>query len=174
MKNNDLRTPSGVAVSELIVTVFRLNGRLLASGDRLVAEFGLTSARWQVLGAIAFSPVPEPVARLARNMGLNRQGVQRIIGELVADGFVELKDNPHHRSAKLIVMTAKGLQAYDAAMRVQAGWWGYGGGLSGPRPIAPTNSRKRGDRSAPQRGTSVYKMSCENCAGVSSLRSLSW
>jgi DNA-binding MarR family transcriptional regulator len=122
MKNNDLRTPMGVAVSELIVTVFRLNGRLLASGDRLVAEFGLTSARWQVLGAIALSPVPEPVARLARNMGLNRQGVQRIVGELVAEGFVELKDNPHHRSAKLVVMTAKGLQAYNAAMRVQARW----------------------------------------------------
>ncbi len=122
MKDDDLRTPSGVAISELIVTVFRLNGRLLAAGDRLVAGFGLTSARWQVLGAIALSPVPEPVARLARNMGLNRQGVQRIVGELVAEGFAELKDNPHHRSAKLVVMTAKGLQAYDAALRAQAPW----------------------------------------------------
>jgi DNA-binding MarR family transcriptional regulator len=98
---------SGVAVSELIVTVFRLNGRLLVAGDRLVAHLGLTSARWHVLGAIALSPAPEPVAPLARNMGLNRQGVQRIVGKLVAEGFVELKDNPHHRSAKLVVMTAK-------------------------------------------------------------------
>ena len=40
----------------------------------------------------------------------------------MAEGFVELKDNPHHRSAKLVVMTAKGLQAYDAALRVQAPW----------------------------------------------------
>jgi DNA-binding MarR family transcriptional regulator len=37
-------------------------------------------------------------------------------------GFVELKDNPHHRSAKLVVMTAKGVQAYDAALRAQAPW----------------------------------------------------
>jgi DNA-binding MarR family transcriptional regulator len=122
MKTGNGRTPSGVAVSELIVTVFRLNGRLLVAGDRLVASLGLTSARWQVLGAIALSPTPEPVARLARNMGLNRQGVQRIVGELVAEGFVELKDNPHHRSAKLVVMTAKGLKAYDAALRAQAPW----------------------------------------------------
>ncbi len=122
MENDDLRTPSGVAISELIVAVFRLNGRLLAAGDRLVAAFGLTSARWQILGAIALSPAPEPVARLARNMGLNRQGVQRIVGELVAEGFVDLKDNPHHRSAKLVVMTEKGLQAYDAALRAQAPW----------------------------------------------------
>jgi len=120
MKKSDERTPSGAAVSELIVAVFRLNGRLLVAGDRLVASLGLTSARWQVLGAIALSPAPEPVARLARNMGLNRQGVQRIVGELVAEDFVELKDNPHHRSAKLVVMTAKGVQAYDAALRAQA------------------------------------------------------
>jgi DNA-binding MarR family transcriptional regulator len=121
-KTEKKRTPSGAAVSELIVAVFRLNGRLLVAGDRLVASLGLTSARWQVMGAIALSPAPEPVARLARNMGLNRQGVQRIVGELAAEGFVELKDNPHHRSAKLVVMTAKGVQAYDAALRAQTPW----------------------------------------------------
>jgi DNA-binding MarR family transcriptional regulator len=122
MKRSIKRTPSGVAVSELIVAIFRVNGRLLLAGDRLVSGLGLTSARWQVLGAIALSPVPDPVARLARNMGLNRQGVQRIVGELAAEGFVSLKDNPHHRSAKLVVMTAKGVQAYDAALRAQAPW----------------------------------------------------
>src|ERR1700737_1148066 len=122
MEHDNLRTTSGVAVSKLIVAIFRLNGRLLVAGDRLVANLGLPSARWQILGAIALSPAPEPVARLARNMGLNRQGVQRIVGELVAEGFVELKDNPHHRSAKLVVMTAKGVQAYDAALRAQAPW----------------------------------------------------
>jgi DNA-binding MarR family transcriptional regulator len=122
MKKSDRRTPSGAAVSELIVTIFRLNGRLLVAGDQLVAGLGLTSARWQVLGAIALSPAPEPVARLARNMGLNRQGVQRIVGELVAEGFVELRDNPHHRSAKLVVMTAKGIKAHCDALRVQAPW----------------------------------------------------
>jgi DNA-binding MarR family transcriptional regulator len=135
MKNDDLRTPSGAALSELIVTVFRLNGRLLAAGDRLVAGFGLTSARWQVLGAIALSPVPEPVARLARNMGLNRQGVQRIVGELAAEDFVELKDNPHHRSAKLVVMKAKGVQAYEAALAAQAPWVNKLGEGFDPRSI---------------------------------------
>jgi DNA-binding MarR family transcriptional regulator len=122
MSSRAKRTPAGEAVSALIVTIFRLNGRLLAAGDRLVADFGLTSARWQVLGAIAMSPVPEPVARLARNMGLNRQGVQRIVGELAAEGFVALKDNPHHKSAKLVVMTAKGAKGFDAALRAQAPW----------------------------------------------------
>jgi hypothetical protein len=60
------------AVSDLSVEVFRLNGELLAAGDALVAELGLTSARWQVLGAIALSPAPLPIAHVARNMGLRR------------------------------------------------------------------------------------------------------
>lgn len=122
MPEGNLRTPSGRAVSELIVSIFRLNGRLLAAGDRLVEPFGLTSARWQVLGAVALSQTPEPVARLARNMGLNRQGVQRIVGDLVAEGFVEMRDNPHHRNAKLVVMTREGRAAYDAALEAQAPW----------------------------------------------------
>jgi DNA-binding MarR family transcriptional regulator len=154
MKTGSRRTPSGVAVSELIVTVFRLNGRLLAAGDRLVASLGLTSARWQVLGAIALSPTPEPVARLARNMGLNRQGVQRIVGELVADGFVELNDNPHHRRAKLVVMTAKGLQAYTAALRAQAPWVNMLGEGFDPKSIDEAGRilealRQRLERSSP-------------------------
>ena len=51
-----------VALTELILETFRLNGRLLAAGDALVRDLGLTSARWQILGAIALSPVPLPVA----------------------------------------------------------------------------------------------------------------
>ena len=61
------------AVTELVLETFRLNGQLLAAGDALVAKVGLTSARWQVLGAIALSAAPLPVAHIARNMGLTRQ-----------------------------------------------------------------------------------------------------
>ena len=39
-------------LTDLVLEVFRLNGRMIASGDSLVAKIGLTSARWQVLGAI--------------------------------------------------------------------------------------------------------------------------
>lgn len=122
MEHSHLRTPAGAAISELILTVFRLNGRFLAAGDRLVGNFGLTSARWQVLGSIAMSPTPETVARHARNMGLQRQGVNRIVNELAAEGFLEYRDNPHHRNARLIVLTAKGNRTLSASMRVQASW----------------------------------------------------
>ncbi|MCA6111879.1 MarR family winged helix-turn-helix transcriptional regulator [Bradyrhizobium cenepequi] len=110
------------ALTQLILEVFRLNGSLIAAGDRLVADLGLTSARWQVLGAIALSPTAEPVARLARSMGLHRQGVQRIVNELVEEGIVTLDDNPHHRSAKLVRLTKKGEGLYRAAERRQRPW----------------------------------------------------
>ena len=110
------------ALTELILEVFRVNGGLIAAGDRLVADLGLTSARWQVLGAIALSPAPEPVARLARAMGLHRQGVQRIVNELEAEGIVALDDNPHHRRAKLVRLTRKGEALYREAERRQKPW----------------------------------------------------
>jgi hypothetical protein len=47
------RTSGGEAVTGLILEVFRFNGRLLVAGDRLVSDLGLTSARWQAMGAIA-------------------------------------------------------------------------------------------------------------------------
>jgi DNA-binding MarR family transcriptional regulator len=110
------------AVTALIIETFRLNGRLLAAGDALVAEVGLTSARWQVLGAIALSPVPLPVAHLARNMGLARQSVQRVVNEMERDGLVRFGANPHHQRAKLVLLTARGEAAYDAAMQRQGPW----------------------------------------------------
>jgi DNA-binding MarR family transcriptional regulator len=114
--------PRHDALTELILEVFRANGGLIAAGDRLVADLGLTSARWQVLGAVALSPTAEPVARLARAMGLHRQGVQRIVNELEAEGIVALDDNPHHRRARLVRLTSKGEALYREAERRQKPW----------------------------------------------------
>jgi DNA-binding MarR family transcriptional regulator len=106
----------------LILEVFRLNGALISAGDNLVADLGLTSARWQVLGAIALAPAAETVARLARSMGLHRQGVQRIVNELAAEGIVVLEDNPHHRRAKLVQLTKAGERLYREASQRQRPW----------------------------------------------------
>jgi DNA-binding MarR family transcriptional regulator len=119
------------AMTELVLETFRLNGRLLAAGDALVAELGLTSARWQVLGAIALSPVALPVAHIARNMGLTRQAVQRLANEMERDGFVRFAPNPHHERAKLVLLTPRGRAAFDAAMKRQGPWArGLANGLS--------------------------------------------
>ncbi|MBR0821993.1 MarR family winged helix-turn-helix transcriptional regulator [Bradyrhizobium liaoningense] len=125
------RTPAGEALTGLILDLFRANGLLLTAGDRLVASLGLTSARWQILGAIADAERPEPVAWLARNLGANRQNVQRIVNDLERDGLVVFEVNPHHRRAQLVVLTEKGRQTYEAAGRSQVPWVnGLSDGLS--------------------------------------------
>ena len=116
------RTPEGTALTDLTLDLFRLTNRMLASGDRLVADLGLTSARWQVLGSIVALERPQPVAWLARDMGANRQNIQRIVNDLAAEGMVTFQSNPHHRRAHLVVLTDKGRQAFAAAMRLQAPW----------------------------------------------------
>jgi DNA-binding MarR family transcriptional regulator len=116
------RTPAAEAATGLVLDLFRLSNRLAASGDRLVAPLGLTSARWQILGAIIATERPQPVAWLARDMGVSRQNVARIVGDLTEQGLVALQPNPHHRRAPLVVLTEKGAQAFEAAMGLQAPW----------------------------------------------------
>lgn len=104
------------ALTGLLLTMFRANNLVLAWGDRVVAPLGLTSARWQILGAVVQADRPQPVAWLARDLGANRQNVQRIINDLEADGLISFEANPHHKRAQLVVLTAKGRQTYDAAI----------------------------------------------------------
>lgn len=130
------RTASGKAATALILEIFRVNGRLLAAGDALVSGLRLTSARWQVLGAAALSPSPQPVARLARTMGLSRQAVQRIVDELAAAGVVTFAHNPHHRRAKLVVLTEAGKRLYRATEQRQVPWINVLGAGLDPKEIA--------------------------------------
>lgn len=114
--NSMIDDPKSEALTELLLTMFRVNNLTLLWGDRLVTPFGLTSARWQVLGAIVLSEYPQPVSWIARDLGVNRQNVQRIINDLHQEGIVAFEPNPHHKRAHLVVLTEKGRRAYDAAI----------------------------------------------------------
>ncbi|TIL97329.1 MAG: MarR family transcriptional regulator [Mesorhizobium sp.] len=116
--NEPQRASAGDALTDLILTMFRVNNLTLTWGDRLVAPLGLTSARWQILGAIVAAERPQPVAWLARDLGANRQNVQRIVNDLTKEGLVAFAPNPHHRRAQLVALTDKGRQTYDAAIRL--------------------------------------------------------
>lgn len=115
-------TTTGTALTDLILPLFRLNSRLVMMGDRLVAGLGLTSARWQVLGAIVAGEHPRPVAWIARDLGGNRQNVQRIVNDLHKEGLIDFEPNPHHKRAQLVVLTAKGRAVYDQAMERWTPW----------------------------------------------------
>ncbi len=116
------RTPTGEQATEVILAAFRANGLLIATGDLLAAEHGLTSARWQVLGAVALAQRPLTVPQIARRMGLTRQSVHMTVNRLLADGMVQLVPNADHRRSPLVALTERGRATYQAVDRKQAAW----------------------------------------------------
>jgi DNA-binding MarR family transcriptional regulator len=118
--DNNRHTPSGAAFTALLLEIFRVNGRLIAEGDHLTADLGLTSARWQVLGALNQGPLT--VTGISGAMGLRRQSAQRLVDELVRDHMLELLENPRHRRAKLVSRTRRGDAAFRQLGKRQVKW----------------------------------------------------
>ena len=114
--------PQQTSITELILSVFHLNTVLLTVGDSLVEDLGLTSAKWQLLGAIAEAPGPLTLAALARRRGLSRQGVRSIAKSLLASGHLEFINNPDHRIAQLAVLTAEGQRVWRIVKARQIPW----------------------------------------------------
>lgn len=130
-------------VSELLSEVLRLSGRLAVSGDVLFADLGLSTARWQVLDALAAAK-GATASDLARTLGVSRQAVQRIVNEMKAAGLVFTTANPRHRRAPLIQLTGDGARAHDLAAERQRAWAeGLGGDLPGAKVTRMTERLRR-------------------------------
>lgn len=121
MKRDPLLSPPAPdantqALTELALLVFRLNGVLLHWGDALVEPLGLTSARWQMLGAIALAGKPLTAPQVGQAMGVTRQGAQKQLNLLLELGLVASHPNPAHQRSPLYVLTPKGRQLYNQAV----------------------------------------------------------
>lgn len=116
------RTREGQALTALILETFRLNGALLAAGNRITKPHGLTSARWQVMGAVDLAERSLTVAQIARRMGLSRQGVQRIVHDLERLGMVVLEPNLDHKRAPLVSISDRGDDAMVEIDKAQIEW----------------------------------------------------
>lgn len=132
------RSTAGDALTELVLLVFQVNGRLLQVADELAAAGDLTAARWQVLGAVLDEP--RPVAEIARRMGLTRQSVQRLANVLVDEEFATWERNPRHARAKLLQPTTKTRSAIRKIGAVQHPWADSVGGAVGERNLAAAQS----------------------------------
>ncbi len=114
--------PQGPIFTEIVLEIFKLSGVLNAEGDRLTEEYGLSSARWKILGAIERSETACTVPQIARMMGQSRQAVQRLVDLMHRDGLLSLLDNPKHKRAKLVALTTTGLDIYKKLDVKQAPW----------------------------------------------------
>jgi DNA-binding MarR family transcriptional regulator len=116
------KTPASAVFTEVILETFKLNGLLLAAGDILTEDLGLTSSRWQVLGALEMAGRPLTVPQIARSMGITRQGVQWTANHLADEGIVEFVNNPEHQRAKLLRLTPRGHSIVRQMERRQRLW----------------------------------------------------
>jgi DNA-binding MarR family transcriptional regulator len=132
------RTPAGDAFSALVIRVFRLSGALAAEGDALARPAGQSTARWQVLAAAEAAPMT--VAQVARALGLARQSVQRVADALERSGLVVYDDNPRHRRARLVTLTAEGRTRLAAIQAAQRPWADALGAALGERDLVRANA----------------------------------
>ena len=94
---------------EFTLAIFKLNGQMLAAGEKLARPAGITVAWWQVLGAVLREP--QTAAGIARQMGITRQAVQRVANRLIDEGLLEASPNPAHKRSALLAPTPQGRNA---------------------------------------------------------------
>lgn len=102
------------------MSVFRLNGLLVEAGEGISRPLGESSARWQVIGRVAFEA--KTVAQLAREIGHARQSVQRVADRLAQDGLVVYRPHPNDGRTQLIEITALGTNTLRQIYERQLAW----------------------------------------------------
>jgi DNA-binding MarR family transcriptional regulator len=107
---------------DLVLSLFRLNGLLVAEGDHMAEALGLTSARWKVIGVVALAHSGVTVPGIARVLGQSRQAVQRITDVMEKDGLIRYQDNPEHKRSVLVSLTDTGQEVYTSLRAVQDPW----------------------------------------------------
>lgn len=127
-------------LTEAVLETFRTTGHLLAWGDRFAAPFGLTSARWQMLGALALAGEALTTPRIAERMGVSRQGARKQLARLREEGLVRERPNPHHRRSPYFELTEAGARRYQ---EVDAAWQAHVGRISAGLPAADLDAALR-------------------------------
>jgi DNA-binding MarR family transcriptional regulator len=95
----------------LMADVYELAGRSRRTSERVAAALGTTVARWHLLSVVSQDALTVP--EIARRLGQVRQGVQRVVDELVTDGQLESLANPGRARSPRFRATTSGLRMLD-------------------------------------------------------------
>ena len=106
--------------SRFALVIFWINGLLMNRGEKITKPLGQSSARWQVLGRAGGSP--QTVAQMARDMGLSRQSVQRVVNVLQGDGLVRLEEIPSDKRTARVALTPTGEEVLGAIYKRNSAW----------------------------------------------------
>ena len=101
------RTRAGQAIENLIVEIVATFFLLRAEGMRIGVVSSSGEGYWSVLRLLKVNGA-QTVPQLARYRYVPRQSVQKLANEMLADGVIELVNNPAHKRSKLLRLTPKG------------------------------------------------------------------
>lgn len=105
--------------TRVILQIFQTNGQMIAWGDQFTHQFGVTSARWQMLGALFMATAPLTAPQIADRMGVTRQGAQKQLNLLLTEGLISKKTNPDHKRSPFYQLTETGDALYQ---QIAAKW----------------------------------------------------
>ena len=90
----------------LMADVYELAGLSRRTSAAIAKDLGQTVARWHILSVVSAGPCTVPA--VARRLGLTRQGVQRVAGDLLAARLLQAAPNPDHARSPLLTLTNRG------------------------------------------------------------------
>jgi DNA-binding MarR family transcriptional regulator len=111
-KNKTDKTTAGDAVQALILETVSAFFLLRAEGKRIGAVTAADGGYWGMLRSLKVEG-PQTVPQIARSRPVSRQHIQKLANEMIAEGVIELIDNPTHRRSKLLRLTPKGEAAFQ-------------------------------------------------------------
>ena len=106
-ENQSDKTTASEAMQELVVETIAAFFLLRATGRRIEAVTAADGGYWGMLRSLKLEGA-QTVPQIARSRPVSRQHIQKLANEMIADGVVELVNNPAHKRSKLLQLTDKG------------------------------------------------------------------
>jgi DNA-binding MarR family transcriptional regulator len=102
-----------------VTSIMRSQQVLLARVDELLAEFGLTFARFELLRLLAFTREGQlPLGKLGVRLQVHPTSITSAVDRLEAQGFVERRRHPTDGRTTLAVLTPQGRRTVEEATTV--------------------------------------------------------
>ncbi|MDO8449186.1 MAG: MarR family transcriptional regulator [Rhodoferax sp.] len=111
---SDLRTEKNHAIHEinnrLFFRLFQVANTLHTKGSQAVEQFGMTTQRWSVLGALSRPNVTGgmSIGDLSRFLLMSRQNLTGLLSRLERDGLIERVTSEDDRRSRTVKLSAQG------------------------------------------------------------------
>lgn len=106
-ENQTDKTTASAAMQELMGETISAFFLLRAAGKQIGAVTANDGGYWGMLRSLKLEGA-QTVPQIARSRPVSRQHIQKLANEMIADGVIELINNPAHQRSKLLQLTPKG------------------------------------------------------------------